>query len=79
MDIRIRIGMQFLPKPLAIFFVLQYFLLSNAWVLYSYPRLKTTPTTPGRLGDHLIQRDGPVSMDSEELADENRTEVNISV
>ena len=70
--------MQFQPKLLAIFFVSHYFLLSNAWVLHSYPRLKTTQTTPSRLLDNPVQRDRPVSMDSEESTDENRTQVYIS-
>ena len=68
--------MQFLPKLLAILFVSQYFLLSNAWVLHSYPRLPKL--IPVRLLDHLVQRNRPVIMDSEESADENRTQVYIS-
>ena len=70
--------MQFLPKLLAILFVSQYFLLSNAWVVLSYPRPMTTQTTPSRLFDPLFQRNRPVIMDSEESADENRTQVYIS-
>ena len=53
-------------------------MLSNAWVLLSYPRLKTTQTNPSRLLDQLVRRDRPLNMDSEESADENRTQVCIS-
>ena len=67
--------MQFLPKLLAIFFVSQYFVLCNAWVLLSYPRLKATQTTPSRLHEHLVQQDRPLPMDLGESADESRTKV----